>query len=43
MKYSKEERLVIGEKIYNNEITKYEAAERYDISVNCARDHTVRC
>jgi len=39
MKYSKEERLAIGKKIYNNEITKYEAAEKYDINVNCARDY----
>lgn len=39
MKYSKEERLDIGKRIYNNEITKYDAAEQYGISVNCARDY----
>lgn len=38
MKYNKEERLVIGKRIYDNEITKYEAAEQYDISATCARD-----
>ena len=39
MKYSKEERLDIGAKIYHNEITKYEAAERYGISVYSAREY----
>ncbi len=39
MKYSKEERLAIGGQIYNNEITKFEAAEKYGIGLNCARDY----
>lgn len=39
MKYTKEERLDIGGRIYNNELTKYEASVRYEISVNCARDY----
>lgn len=39
MKYSKEERLDIGKRIYNNEITKYEAADQYGISVYCAREY----
>lgn len=39
MKYNKEERLDIGKRIYDNEITKYEAADHYGISVNCARDY----
>ena len=39
MKYSKEERIDIGAKIYNNEITKYEAAEKYEISVYSAREY----
>ena len=29
MKYTKEQRLDIGRRIYNDEITKYEAAEQY--------------
>lgn len=39
MKYSKEERLDIGAKIYNSEMTKYEAADRYGISVGSAREY----
>ena len=39
MKYSKEERLNIGRRIYDGELTKYEAAERYGISINSARDY----
>ena len=39
MKYSKEERLAIGKAIYDNEITKYEAAEKYGIGENSARDY----
>lgn len=39
MKYTKEERLDIGGRIYNNELTKYEASLQYGISVNCARDY----
>ncbi len=32
MNYTQEERLDIGRRIYNNEITRYEAAEEYGIS-----------
>lgn len=39
MKYTKEERLDIGGRIYNNEISKYDASVQYGISVNCARDY----
>ena len=39
MKYILEERLNIGRRIYDGELTKYEAAEQYGISVNCARDY----
>lgn len=39
MKYTKQERLNIGSKIYNNEISKQEAAEQYGITVNTARDY----
>ena len=39
MKYVLEERLDIGRRIYDGEITKYAAAEQYGISVNCARDY----
>lgn len=39
MKYTKEERLDIGQRIYRGEITRYEAAEMYSISVNTARDY----
>ena len=39
MKYTKEQRLHIGQLIYNNELTKFEAAEKYEISVACARDY----
>lgn len=39
MKYAREERLEIGRKIYSGEITKYEASEQYDISINSARDY----
>jgi transposase len=37
MKYTKEERLDIGRRIYDGEISKYRAAEEYGISDNCAR------
>ena len=30
MKYTKEERLNIGRRIYNGEISRYQAAEEYD-------------
>lgn len=39
MKYTKEERLEIGRQIYDNEINKNEAAEKYEISPPCARDY----
>ena len=39
MKYILEERLDIGRRIYEGELTRYEAAEQYGISVNCARDY----
>lgn len=39
MKYTREERLDIGKKVYNNEMTKYEASEKYEISPECARDY----
>ncbi len=39
MIYTKEQRLNIGRRIYECEITKYEAAEQYGISVLTARDY----
>lgn len=39
MKYTKEQRLDIGRRIYDGEISKYEAAEQYDISHQTARDY----
>lgn len=39
MKYTKEQRLDIGRRIYDGEISKYEAAEQYDISYQTARDY----
>ena len=39
MKYTKEERLKIGHQIYNNELTRYEASQRYGISETCAREY----
>lgn len=42
MKYTKEQRLDIGRRIYDGEISKYEAAEQYDISYQTARDDGVR-
>lgn len=39
MKYTKEERLDIGRKIYSGEITRYEAAELYDINDATARNY----
>lgn len=39
MKYTKEQRLDIGRRIYDGEITKYDAAEQYDISHQTARDY----
>lgn len=39
MGYTREERLDIGKQIYNNEINKSEAAKKYRISENTARDY----
>ena len=39
MKYTKEERLDIGRRIYVGEISRYQAAEIYDISEQTARDY----
>ena len=37
MKYTKEERLNIGKRIYDGELSRYEAAEQYGISDDSAR------
>ena len=39
MKYTKEERLDIGRRIYDGEISRYQAARIYDISEQTARDY----
>ena len=39
MKYFKEERLVIGQRIYDGEINRYEAMEEYGIGEQTARDY----
>lgn len=39
MRHTTEERLSIGKKIYDNEISKYEASAQYGISVNTAREY----
>lgn len=39
MKYTPEERLDIGRKIYHNELTRYEAASIYGISAETARSY----
>ena len=39
MKYTKEQRLDIGRRVYDGEITKYEAAEEYGISDQTARNY----
>ncbi len=39
MKYTKPERLVIGQRIYEGNLTKEAAAELYDINVYTARDY----
>ena len=39
MKYTKEERLDIGRRIYDGELTRYEAAEEYEISEQTARNY----
>ncbi len=39
MGYTREERLDIGKQIYNNEISKSDAAIKYSISEGTARDY----
>lgn len=39
MKFAKEERLDIGRRIYDGEITRYQAAEEYDIGEQTARNY----
>lgn len=39
VKYTKEERLDIGRRIYTGELSRYEASEKYVISINTARDY----
>lgn len=39
MLYTKEQRLDIGRQIYDGEMTRYEAAEKYGISDQTARDY----
>ncbi len=39
MKYTKEQRLDIGRRIYDGEMTKYQVAEQYEISDQTARDY----
>ena len=39
MKYSKEEKLLIGRRIYDDEINKEQAAEEYSISFGTARNY----
>ena len=39
MKYTKEQRLVIGRRIYDGELTRHAAAEEYKISEQTARDY----
>lgn len=39
MKYTKEQRLDIGKRIYDGELSRYEAAEEYGISNETARDY----
>ena len=39
MKYTKEERLDIGRRIYDGEISRYEAAEEYGINEQTARNY----
>ena len=39
MKYTKEERLNIGRRIYEGELTRYQAVEEYDIGENTARSY----
>ena len=39
MKYTKEERLNIGQRIYDGELSRYEAAEQYGIGEQTARNY----
>ena len=39
MKYTREERLDIGKRVYEGEINRYEAAEEYGISEQTARNY----
>ena len=39
MKYTLEERLNIGRRIYDGEITRYAASQQYGISITSARDY----
>lgn len=39
MKYTKEQRLDIGKRIYDGELSRYQAAEEYGISDQTARDY----
>lgn len=39
MKYTKEQRLAIGRRVYEGELTRYQAAEEYGISDQTARDY----
>lgn len=39
MKYTKQERLDIGRKVYDGELTRYQAAEAYGICEQTARDY----
>ena len=39
MKYSKEEKLLIGRRIYDDEISKEQAAQEYSISFGTARNY----
>ncbi len=39
MKYTKEQRLDIGRRIYDGEPTRYEVAEEYEISGETARNY----
>lgn len=39
MKYTKEQRLDIGRRIYEGELSRYQAAEKYEISDHTARDY----
>ena len=39
MKYTKEERLEIGRRIYSGEISRFQAADEYGISEYAARDY----